>query len=259
MEYFEDNPEIFAALVAAIAILGGLLGSVIGARIQANGGRDQAAAAREAAQIAAEAQRVAALWTVRQVQVAELIRTANALIEMCDRLWLAGGDELAGQLTAASAAVSSRWNEVRLIVTEKVEEAAGELARSAIAVEENSQQNAPVIHARNHLARIVGDDQNVANEIAEIVAADEDAQDRSRALCNIIPGLSEEHAYHYVAFHRISSMGIMQRTNRVRHDFNEALSALVREAREMLRAQDDVAPAPATQRRRWRHRSALLS
>ncbi|MGW2304998.1 hypothetical protein [Streptomyces sp. NPDC001809] len=35
-QYFEDNPEIFAALVAAIAILGGLLGSIIGAKIQAD-------------------------------------------------------------------------------------------------------------------------------------------------------------------------------------------------------------------------------
>ncbi|MEU3690321.1 hypothetical protein [Streptomyces narbonensis] len=68
-QYFEDNPEIFAAMVAAIAILGGLLGSIVGAKIQANGGRDQAAAAREAARIAAEAQRVAALWNVRQSRV----------------------------------------------------------------------------------------------------------------------------------------------------------------------------------------------
>ncbi|MFJ5142761.1 hypothetical protein [Streptomyces sp. NPDC088707] len=71
MKYFEDNPEIFAALVAAIAILGGLLGSIIGAKFQANGGRDQAAAAREAAKIAAEAQHIAALWSVRHMQTAE--------------------------------------------------------------------------------------------------------------------------------------------------------------------------------------------
>lgn len=41
--YFEENPELFAALalVAIMAVLGGLAGSVIGAKIKANGGRDQ--------------------------------------------------------------------------------------------------------------------------------------------------------------------------------------------------------------------------
>ncbi|MFH8628223.1 hypothetical protein ACH4A8_41165 [Streptomyces vietnamensis] len=89
-KYFEGKPEFLTAVAAIIAIVGAL----IGAKIQANSGRAQAAAAREAAQIAAEAQRVAALWTVRQVQVAELIRSANTLYRKSSRLWKVEDEEL---------------------------------------------------------------------------------------------------------------------------------------------------------------------
>ncbi|MFF2570985.1 hypothetical protein [Streptomyces sp. NPDC058084] len=250
--YFEDNPDIFTALVAVLAICGSYLAGVRGAKIQAGGGRDQAAAAREAAQITANAQRVAALWTVRQVQLAELIRSADTLIEVCDRFWIDGGDDLAGQVSAASAAVSSRWNEVRLIVTENVVQAAGELARSAMAVEAHAQQYAPVMSARNLLSRLVEDDHNLGDEIAEILALEESERNRSRALANIIGDLTEEQAYHVVAFDTASSQVIMRRTSEIRREFTAALNALVHEAREMLRSEDDVALAvPQQRRRRW--------
>ncbi|MFF5767036.1 hypothetical protein ACFY8F_31460 [Streptomyces tanashiensis] len=86
--YFEEHDAIFAALVALLAIGGSYVAGVRGAKIQANGGRDQAAAAREAAQIAAEAQRVAALWTVRQVQVAECINQTREVLEATHQLYL---------------------------------------------------------------------------------------------------------------------------------------------------------------------------
>ncbi|WP_432112818.1 hypothetical protein [Streptomyces sp. S1] len=250
-QYFEDNPEIFTALVAAIAIVGGLVGSIIGAKIQANGGRDQAAAAREAAKIAAEAQRVSALWTARQIQLAELLRSANTLIEMCDRMWLDGGEELAGEVTAAGAAVSSRWNEARLIVTENVAQAAGELASVAMAVEGDAQLFAPIMHARNALDRLLSEQVGLAEEVGSILAMNDEGDNRLRALRNVVPSLTEEQLRTVIAYHGVPDGSLREGTRIVRQDFNEALIVLVREAREMLRAQDDVAPAVPEQRRRW--------
>ncbi|WP_123083447.1 hypothetical protein [Streptomyces sp. ADI95-16] len=254
-KYFEDNPDIFTALVAALAICGSYLAGVRGAKIQAGGGRDQAAAAREAAQITADAQRVAALWTVRQVQLAELIRSADTLVEVCDRFWIDGGDDLAGQVSAASAAVSSRWNEVRLIVTESVVQAAGELARSAMTVEENAQRFAPVMSARNVLSRIVEDDPHVGHEIDEVLAMEVSQGHRARALANLIGDLTEEQAHHIVAYDGPSEV-MLRRTAEVRREFTVALNALVHEARTMLRSEDDVVPAVPQQRRRWWQRAA---
>ncbi|MGW8767836.1 hypothetical protein ACWGN5_35730 [Streptomyces sp. NPDC055815] len=130
-KYFEDNPEIFTGLVAVLALIGALLGSVIGAKIQANGGRDQAAAAREAARIAAEAQRVAALWTVRQVQIAEFVRSVRELMQLYGRLYTENDAGLYGQVTAAYQAVTLRKAEIDLIASGDVAAAADAVLRSA--------------------------------------------------------------------------------------------------------------------------------
>ncbi|MFI6423377.1 hypothetical protein ACIBG6_39120 [Streptomyces sp. NPDC050842] len=81
-KYFEDHPEVFAALVAALSIIGGLAGSVIGAKIQANGGRAQANAAREAAQITAEAQHLLAMHQDLKVEVASFVREARETLRL---------------------------------------------------------------------------------------------------------------------------------------------------------------------------------
>ncbi|WUT01653.1 hypothetical protein OHA46_33385 (plasmid) [Streptomyces sp. NBC_00708] len=128
-KYFEENNEIFAALVAFLAIGGGLLGSVIGAKIQANGGRDQAAAAREAAQIAAEAQRVAALWTVRHVLTAEFIQLIRERAEAVHRLYSqsdAAGTTQA-QIDQAGHSVLRKAAEIELIVNTPVMRAAEDM------------------------------------------------------------------------------------------------------------------------------------
>ncbi|MET9346268.1 hypothetical protein [Streptomyces termitum] len=124
-QYFEDNPEIFAALVAALAILGGFLGSIIGAKIQANGGRDQAAAAREAAAATNEAQRVAALWTVRHVHMAELLQRVDEVHRLA-RLFFAEDSTsgLESQLREARQAVVQKQAEVELIAPGPVVDAA---------------------------------------------------------------------------------------------------------------------------------------
>ncbi|MFH9736534.1 hypothetical protein ACH4MA_02395 [Streptomyces roseolus] len=152
MKYFEDNPEIFAAIVAAIAILG----SIIGAKIQANGGRDQAAAAREAAQIAAEAQRVAPLWSVRQLQVAEFIRCAREAVVISQRLYEAEPDdeELRRQVHAAYQAMESKAAELILIATEKVVDAVEATLLAAEELEREAMNSGPTAHAESVFTRL---------------------------------------------------------------------------------------------------------
>ncbi|MGW4701732.1 hypothetical protein [Streptomyces sp. NPDC004285] len=117
-KYFEENPEIAAALVAAIAVVAG----IVGAKIQANAGRAQAAAAREAAQIAAEAQRVAALWSVRQVQVAEFLEQIREVRRL--------GDLFYTQDSTDGALTSQFCEAERLMVRKEAEiEGRGELGR----------------------------------------------------------------------------------------------------------------------------------
>ncbi|MER7540228.1 hypothetical protein ABTX77_36435 [Streptomyces sp. NPDC097704] len=131
-QYFEDNPEIFAALVAALAIVGSYLAGVRGAKIQANGGLDQAAAAREAAQIAAEAQRVAALWTVRQTQVAAFIEGVREVRHVSDLFYEqdVAASDLNAQLREAQKLLGRRRAEIELIVSEDVVVAAHEVIES---------------------------------------------------------------------------------------------------------------------------------
>ncbi|MFJ3402218.1 hypothetical protein ACIPM5_35080 [Streptomyces microflavus] len=248
--YFEKNPEAAAALVAAIAVIAG----VVGARIQANAGRAQAAAAREAAEISAEAQRVAALWTIQQKQVAELIRIANSIYQKCNRLWNVADEELADQIGETSEELSLVWAEVRLVVTRNVATAAGELAHVVVQFETTTHHYAPVRHARVALARLTADGDDPAAEIARILAWGPGDPDRSEALCNLVPGLSDEHAYYLAAYHDRSDDYIWTQRTSDRRAFHTALNRLVHEARHMLRSEDDVTPRPA--RSRWWRRAA---
>ncbi|WP_406485017.1 hypothetical protein [Streptomyces microflavus] len=249
--YFEENPELFAALVAIMAVLGGLAGSVIGAKIQANGGRDQAAAAREAAKITAEAQRVAALWTVRQVQVAELIRLANSQLQRCERFWFFpeldlddDSTALSDQIARESEELSLRWAEVRLILTDNAVEAAGKLVLATADVEARVQRYAWLRHARIALASATVANENVAIEVARIFETDAGGRERQmEALRDAVPSLTEEHASHLVAHQGASDQYIEGEKNSARHEFYQALNALVHEARAMLRSEDDRAAA----------------
>ncbi|MFE5484062.1 hypothetical protein [Streptomyces sp. NPDC056527] len=81
IDFVKDNPEVFAALVAAIGILGGIAGNWISAAVQAAGGRAQANAAVDAARISAEAQRMAALREDRKAQLAVFIRCARTVAD----------------------------------------------------------------------------------------------------------------------------------------------------------------------------------
>lgn len=80
LDMIKNNPEVFAALVAALGIAGGILGNWISAKVQATGGRAQAAAAVDAARIATEAQRMAALRKDRKIQIAAFVRLAREVL-----------------------------------------------------------------------------------------------------------------------------------------------------------------------------------
>jgi hypothetical protein len=244
--YFEDNPELFAGLVAALALVFGLIGNVLGAKIQANGGRDQAAAAREAAKITAEAQRVAALWTVRQVQVAEFIRCANGIYQKCCRLWSFPPEEdidaAMSQLGLQSEELSLRWAEIRLILTEEAVAAAGQLVLATSDFEVAVHRYGHLRQARAMVTRVTWDDESLTAEVHRIIEFDQGDETRRRALRDAVPGLTDEHARYLLLDRETSNERIDSVESRLREAFLEALNKLVHEVRAMLRSENDQAP-----------------
>ncbi|MFF9147200.1 hypothetical protein ACF1BN_20310 [Streptomyces sp. NPDC014861] len=258
-QYFEDNPEIFAALVAAIAILGGLLGSVIGAKIQANGGRAQADAAQKAAEIAAEAQRVAALWNVRQLQVAEFIRCVREAVATSQRLYEAEPDdqELRQLVHAAYQAIEFKAAELILIATEEVVNVVEATLLAAEELEQEAMDSGPTAHAEAVFTRLyLSRDMETARaaRVAQNVLnaeTGETYESRTRALRGV-PGLSETLA-HELAVNSGGGNRLqwIETGGRKSNVLEEKLAELVRATRTMLRSEDDVAPATPEPRRRW--------
>ncbi|MFH8628215.1 hypothetical protein ACH4A8_41110 [Streptomyces vietnamensis] len=267
-QYFEDNPEIFAALVAAIAIVGGLLGSIIGAKIQANGGRDQAAAAREAAEIAAEAQRVAALWNVRQVQVAELIQRARVVQRQCRRYYAEDttGGALLTQLNDAQEAMYLKQAELELIVPNSVAQAIKELMLALKFFASKSSLEGTAVYAFNTVheqaysedspaspeaaaAAVALDDMATAQDSGDQVAFQRAREVADQALRSVA-GLHRVHVSLVLWY--VERGGPTSRMGATAEEVvDEKMTALVEAAREMLRSEDDVAPAVPSQRRRW--------
>ncbi|MFE5483018.1 hypothetical protein [Streptomyces sp. NPDC056527] len=150
--YFEENPDLFAALVALVAVVGGLAGSVIGAKIQANGGRAQATAAREAAQISSEAQRVAALWTVRHVQTAEFIQQARQVVRAADRAYTTDDE---GSVREALQVLTQKQAQVELIASRCVIDGAANVVRSVEDFARLALKRGPAAYAEFVLQRIM--------------------------------------------------------------------------------------------------------
>ncbi|WP_314612472.1 hypothetical protein [Streptomyces stackebrandtii] len=263
MKYFEDNPEIFAALVAAIAIVGGLLGSVVGAKIQAKSGMDQAAAAREAAKIAAEAQRVAALWNVRQVQVAEFIRSVRETVRMSNHIFWAYDADSRQETDAAYQELNLRMAEIELIAPQGVVDAAAELTQAAHDCWDLARSRGPAESAKLVLARLVFSPDNQTAEAAMaaqlVLQPDVDmSYDERRRVLLDLPGLSEAHVVHLLrSSRRVEDPGtppLQELRAEAAATLEAKMPVLVEAAREMLRSEDDVAPAVPRQRRRtwWR-------
>ncbi|MFF9344910.1 hypothetical protein ACF1CG_34795 [Streptomyces sp. NPDC014773] len=263
-QYFEDNPEIFAALVAAIGILGGLLGSIIGAKIQANGGRDQAAAAREAAQIAAEAQRVAALWAARQLQIAQFIQSARDVVDVCNRYYEDGDDgSLTFHLHDAVKVMRLKSHEVELVAPKEFVEAAQQVLRAVDGYSSEATMHGETGHAHLLIRRLLtGEDEDVARaaRAAEhaVLHGGNEGMDYAVRLQRIaaVPGISEKRA-HLLLQDWESDPRWNARLNNGRKVFEEKLRGAIRAGRAALRSEDDFAPAvPEQRRRRWLRRAA---
>ncbi|WP_031002169.1 hypothetical protein [Streptomyces sp. NRRL F-5727] len=255
-QYFEDNPDVFAALVAAVAILGGLLGSVIGARIQANGGRDQAAAAREAARIAAEAQRVAALWNVRQAQIAEFVRSARELTAVCEGMYRSDDDAESrrARVDAASREMVLREAEIRLVAPAKVADAASEVTRATKKACLGAMRWGPLAGGRVALKRLCNsEDDAVRHEArAAMRVLDDESSSRTarRQALSAVEGLSGEHVRRLSEPPTKPTQRIVEGMRAHQREVDSKMTKLFNAAREMLRSEDDVAPAAPEQRRR---------
>ncbi|MFJ5708335.1 hypothetical protein [Streptomyces sp. NPDC093105] len=255
-QYFEDNPDVFAALVAAIAILGGLLGSVIGAKIQANGGRDQAAAAREAARIAAEAQRVAALWNVREVQIAEFVRSAREMMAVCEAMYRSDDDAESrrARVDAASKEMVLREAEIRLVAPAKVADAASEVTRATKKACLGAMRWGPLAGGRVALKRLCNsEDDAVRHEArAAMRVLDDESSSRTarRQALSAVEGLSGEHIRRLSEPPTKPTQRIVEGMRAHQREVDSKMTKLFNAAREMLRSEDDVAPAAPEQRRR---------
>ncbi|MEU9851813.1 hypothetical protein [Streptomyces sp. NPDC047974] len=258
MQYFEENPEIFAALVAAIAIVGGLLGSVIGAKIQANGGRDQAAAAREAARIAAEAQRVAALWAARQLQIAQFIQSARDVVDVCNRSYEEGDDgRLILHLRDATQAMRLKAHEVELVAPQRFVDAAQQVLLSVDRYSSEASVHGETGHTHLLITRLLSsNDADVARtaRLAEHAVLHGGLEgmgheERLQAIA-AVPGVSERQARALLRDAE-NPPRWNARLNSGRHDFEEKLREAVRAGRAVLKSEDDVVPALPPQRRRW--------
>ncbi|MFE6853938.1 hypothetical protein ACFVDH_24475 [Streptomyces sp. NPDC057674] len=280
MKYFEDNPEIFAALVAVLAIVGSYLAGVRGAKIQAKGGRDQAAAAREAAEIAAKAQRVAALWSIQQVQIAEYIQRVRDARRLISRFYQE--DCLNGEAEALARelmhALDQKLAEIELIASETVVTAAtkvnDELQFALMIAIDTGQPYYVQMMVREQLRSPDPGDtataQQAQEDVAELFAvarrvdlgeagdaALDGAWRRARFSLGQISGVSEELITRVLPDLALSGWPREQDTGEFSVD--RKTQALVAAARRMLRHEDDVAPTVPQQRRRWWRRAASVT
>ncbi|MFE5511658.1 hypothetical protein ACFQ9J_13695 [Streptomyces sp. NPDC056529] len=256
-QYFEEHATFFGVAVPILAVVGSFAGSWAAGWMQARGGRDQAAAAREAATIAAEAQRVAALWTVRQTQVAEFVQGVREVVRLYDRFFLEPDtSDLYFQVEAANQDVSLKKAEIELIASSIVVDAAQAVLVSVVEYSSMARTGGPASYAELILLRLIlSDEEEVARAAGTAQSALQEGSGfsyRDRlALLEAVRGISPRQAQRLAhAANHPGQLGEV-REDAIR-DLDEKLTAFVSAAREMLRSEDDVAPAAPEQRRRWR-------
>ncbi|WP_098897930.1 hypothetical protein [Streptomyces sp. st77] len=265
--YFEGKPEIFAAVVALLVGVG----AILGAKIQANGGRAQAAAAREAARIAAKAQQEAALWTVRQVQTAEYIQRVRDVRRISTLLFEQDpeADNLLAQLVSASQAANQKLAEVQLIAHSSTVNAAEMVNDALMEVVEISYLLGPGLYGYG----VIFDESfspeppdsatanNALNSLMELRRAHEEGSDdqtmsrlRRHARLDVlqVDGITPKIAQSLLLS---AEMPDGEREKERRNaELEERMRSLISTAREMLRSEGNVAPVPAP--RRWWQRAA---
>jgi type II secretory pathway pseudopilin PulG len=247
-KYFENNHEIFAALVAALAIIGGLIGSVLGAKIQANGGRARASAAREAAQITSEAQRVAALWTVRQVQTAEFLHNVREALHTSHLLVVNEDTEaLRAQVREAGQAMHRKFAELQLIAPLPVVAAAQLVVISADSYQDLNRARGPAQRALFILIRLTGDENSAVSAPAirardglEALRRGDTSASDARLMLADVHGLTETQAEMLIGDAEEPEFGLAW--SRAEREARQRAGRLVEVARTMLRSDDDVPP-----------------
>ncbi|MEU7075817.1 hypothetical protein AB0B30_37360 [Streptomyces narbonensis] len=253
--YFESNPDLFAAFIAALAIIGGLAGSLLGARIQASGGRDQAKAAREAAEIAAEAQRVAALWNVRQVQTAEFIQQVREVSRVVEQLYT---QEITAELTAqvrdASQAMLLKQAEIELVASKAVIASADVLVKCVQDAVELAQRRGPSRHAQTLLNQLCfHEDRQVGSRALQVRTALDDLRSSYQAhgsdalmtgfyevIEGGVTGLTEDHIRRLRYDMSEPELGPLRAA--AVHDLSVKTTFLIEAARDMLRSNDEARP-----------------
>ncbi|MFF2306015.1 hypothetical protein ACFVVP_26350 [Streptomyces sp. NPDC058128] len=266
-KYLVENPEILGALVAAF------IGSLGGGWVQAKGGHAQAKAAQKAAEIAAEAQRVAALWTVRHVQMAEFIQLAREVQRVTESFY--SENETDGSLTLrvneAQDALFRKQAEIDLIVPNSVVQAAiavVDCLTRLVTIEPIVGQAEFFRVALSEVAR--GNDRGAAQRAREAESAlqawhragDSDDRDAltaaytsaSEAVREAIAVTDEQVAIIMASSTR--SHWPWQR-DQARGALSDRSLELLTAAREMLKSEDDL--APAVQRRWWRRNSTAAT
>ncbi|MFH8628217.1 hypothetical protein ACH4A8_41120 [Streptomyces vietnamensis] len=272
-KFFEEHAAFFGVVVPILAVVGSFAGSWAAGWVQARGGRDQAAAAREAAKIAAEAQRVAALWSVRQVLIAEYIHETRQATEVIRQLYVRNDEdgELDRQMVESALALNQKRVGLELTATLPVVEAVKEVQEAVSDVSIRARDHGPGLAAYTHLLELrrTGGSTRLQEAFDALaayrtVATDLFSEDEARfqaavearmRLGRVTPALSGARIDALVSHYSRSP-------DRATTDYNEAHDRLVekrgeliRAARAMLRSEDDVAPAVPQQRRRlwWRN------
>ncbi|MFC8177211.1 hypothetical protein [Streptomyces sp. NPDC057325] len=261
-QYFESNPEIFAALVAAFAIVGSYFAGVRGAKIQARGGQDQAAAAREAAQIAAEAQRIAALWAVQQAQSAEFIRSVRELGRIADQLTHHPHDESLHEYgEAVVREVVLRYAEIELTAHRRVVQVAKISEGMVLRRFRRQQVRAKIYRAREALEQLSSstDGNSVARDALDVFLARRGTDDERRQIFLSVPELTGDQVDYLVRGSSNADATADEWTQHEREGLQMALKMFVTGTRRMLRSEDGITPVVPEQRRWWRRNPAAAS
>ncbi|MEU6845478.1 hypothetical protein ABZ930_26720 [Streptomyces sp. NPDC046716] len=140
MEWITKNPDAFAAFVAALAIVGGLLGSYIGAKVQASSGRVQAKAATDAARITVDHQHLAAFHVDRRLILATFLHRAEAVRLALVEVW----DDEHRDADAEWANLYATQAELELIAPHGVVDAALDLRIALDVIEEFVEGHGPM-------------------------------------------------------------------------------------------------------------------
>ncbi|MFB7609900.1 hypothetical protein [Streptomyces gardneri] len=258
-KFFEGHAVFFGVVVPILAIVGSFAGSWAAGWMQARGGRDQAAAAREAAKIAAEAQRVAALWSIRQVQIAEFIRNARELVRVSEELRERPIDaDLRRESGTALRAIALCAAEVEVTAPQDVVEAAYALSGTLRDLLDEAQDIGLTSCATDALFELCGSsDTATAGAAIEAHRALNDSTltpEAQSSIVSMVSGLTEEQVRRLVVEVN-SPVDLNQRWVEAANAVTEKLRTFVAGTREMLKSEDDVAPAVPQQRRRWRRNS----